>query len=263
MIQVDLDHTTKHLDPDFERKVREAKLACKEAAGWRCEYIYPNGKRCSATEGQLKRKKGRNGRPDGWSVVHMHGCHADQDRLNPQPRLICLCPRHHIEFDRHAELKEQVKQYRRGYQLTSTDALISHLKFTGIDIVEGSDGYHWTIDGTDMQGHRNTAIHAVGAAIYQLRSLYGQAQETIQRLQQQLEGEKYARQGHYSDTKEEDTMTEGMPRCECDNLLRSKTEQRRGYCFECGITQALLQQKSKHQATTTESKIAEATVSAK
>jgi hypothetical protein len=201
MIQVDLDSATKHLDPDFERKVREAKLACKEAAGWRCEYIYPNGKRCSAVEGQLKRKKGRNGRPDGWSVTHMHGCHADQDRLNPHPRLICLCPRHHFEFDRNAELKDQVKMYRRGYQLTSTDALIAHLLFTGISIEEVTDGYTWTIDGTDLEGHRTTAIHAVGAAIYQLRSLQAKtqadlqaAQETIRHLEEQLAAERKANQ---------------------------------------------------------------------
>ncbi len=195
MIQVDLDPATKHLDPEFERKVREQKLACKEAAGWRCEYIYPNGKRCRAIEGQLKRKKGRNGRPDGWTVEHMHGCHADQDRFNPHPRLICLCARHHFKFDRHAELKDQIRQYRRGYQVTSTDALITHLMFTGITIIEVSDGYYWTIDGTDLEGYRTTAIHAVGAAIYQLRSLLAQTradllttQETIQYLEEQFPG---------------------------------------------------------------------------
>ena len=71
MIQVHLDPAQKHLDPDFERKLRECKLACKEAAGWRCEYFYPNRKRCSVYEGQLKHKKGRNGRPDGRSCICM------------------------------------------------------------------------------------------------------------------------------------------------------------------------------------------------
>jgi hypothetical protein len=193
MIQVELDPATKHLDPDFERKVRECKLACKEEAGWRCEYVYPNGKRCRAIEGQLKRKKGRNGRPAGWSVTHLHGCHLDQDRLNPRPRLVCLCARHHFELDRNLELKDQMKMYRRGYQLTSTDALLEHLRFTGISILEASDGYHWSIDGTDLEGHRTTAIHAVGAAIYQLRSLQAQTQaellaahEAIQHLESHI-----------------------------------------------------------------------------
>jgi hypothetical protein len=69
MIQVELDPATKHLDPDFERKVRECKLACKEEAGWRCEYVYPNGKRCRAIEGQLKRKK-REKRATCWMERH-------------------------------------------------------------------------------------------------------------------------------------------------------------------------------------------------
>lgn len=193
MIQIDLDATTKHLDPDFERKRRECKIACKEAAGWRCEYIYPNGTRCSACDGKLKRKKGKNGRPDGWTIERMHGCHVDQDPLNPHPQLICLCARHHFEFDRSAELKEQTRQYRHGYQLTSTDALLEHLTQTGITICEASDGYHWSIDNSELAGHRTTAIHAVGAAIYQLRQLQTQtmadlqaAQETIRQLRNEL-----------------------------------------------------------------------------
>lgn len=193
MIQVDLDPATKHIDPDFDRKLRECKVACKEAAGWRCEWVYPNGRRCNISEGQLKRSKGKNGRPDGWTVRHMHGCHVDKDPLNPHPRLICLCARHHFQFDRNDEAQDQARMYRRGYQLTSTDALIEHLHFTGISLCEASDGYYWTIDGTDLQGHRTSAIYAVGAAIYQMRSLLGKtqadlslAQETITRLEEQL-----------------------------------------------------------------------------
>jgi hypothetical protein len=108
-----------------------------------------------------------------------------------------LCARHHFEFDRSTELQDQVRQYRRGYQLTSTDALIAHLVFTGITINEARDGYHWSIDGTDLHGHRTSAIYAVGAAIYQLRNLLTQtqadlvlAQDTIRHLEKELATER-------------------------------------------------------------------------
>lgn len=38
MIEVDLDPTTKHSDPHYKRKLREAKRACKEAAGWQSKW---------------------------------------------------------------------------------------------------------------------------------------------------------------------------------------------------------------------------------
>ena len=165
MIALELDLTTQHTDPAFQRKLREAKLACKEAAGWQCEWIYPNKVRCGARQNQLRRKKGRGSEPDGWQIMKLHACHLDQDPLNPNPRLICLCPKHHMQFDRCTELAEEIRQYRRGYRLTSTDSLMEAMQHTGISIWEEADGYHWQIDGIPQCGRRTTAVRAVGAAI--------------------------------------------------------------------------------------------------
>lgn len=180
MIEFTLDSQTRHIDPDFARKLRECKLACKEAAGWQCEYVHQNGQRCKAREGQLRRKCGKHGRPDSWTVKHMHACHVDGDYDNPTPRLICYCPAHHMQFDRGTELQEHPNtMYRKGYQLTTTDALLEEVNSAGgISIWEASDGYHWRIDGTDIGGQRTTAAGAVGTAIYHLHLLY-QTQNTL------------------------------------------------------------------------------------
>lgn len=173
----ELDPTTRHIDPDFARKLRETKLACKESAGWQCEHMHPNGQRCKAREGQLCRKQGRHGRPDSWTVVHLHACHLDSDPTNPQPRMICLCARHHMAFDWGTELTEQPGvKYRKGYHLTTTDALLEEINSTGsISVWEEADGYHWRVDGTNITGKRTTAVGAVGTAIYHLRWYYEQS----------------------------------------------------------------------------------------
>src|SRR5260370_37536683 len=117
MIETSVDFTTQYTVPELKRKLREAKLACKEAATWQCEWSYPNGARCSARQNQIHRKKGRGSEPDGWKVTKLHGCHVDRnDPLNPKPRLICFCAKHHMEFDRNAERADCVRQYRRGQQ---------------------------------------------------------------------------------------------------------------------------------------------------
>lgn len=187
MIGTQLDFSTIHTDPDFKRKLLEAKLACKEAAHWQCEWKYPNGERCSARQNQLKKKKGKRGQPDGWQIMKLHACHVDKnDPLNPNPRLMCLCPKHHMEFDRKEELQEQVRCYRHGYQLTSTDALLTAMKHTGISVWEEADGYHWWIDETQERGHRTTAVGAVGAAIASMHGLLKTAQQEIAFLRQHL-----------------------------------------------------------------------------
>jgi hypothetical protein len=187
MIELSLDLATQHTDPDFKRKLREAKLACKEAAGWQCEWMYPNKTRCGARQNQLRKKKGKGSEPEGWSVMKLHGCHIDQnDPLNPNPRLICLCPKHHMEFDRCTELAEEIRQYRRGYQLTSTDSLIAAMQHTGIAIWEEADGYHWQIDGIPQRGKRTTAVGAVGAAIAHMYGLLTTTQRDLEMARREI-----------------------------------------------------------------------------
>ncbi len=106
--------------PDRKRW-NELKAACKERAGWRCEYVHPNGKRCSMREDEIRKSQRRRGRP---YVVHLHAAHLDnKDPSNPEPELVCLCPRHHMQMDRQVERRERLSQRRRGYQITTTDAL--------------------------------------------------------------------------------------------------------------------------------------------
>ena len=185
MIEVELDPTTRHTDPHYKRKECEAKRACKEVAGWQCEWIHPNGQRCRARHGQLRRKKGRHGEPDGWIVIHLHACHVG-NKLGSLQKYICFCPSHHTEYDRNLELQEQVSCYRRGYQITSTDALLGAMQYTGIAIWEEPDGYHWRVDGTELFGHRTTAVGAVCAAIRQITHLVENTRCELERLRRLL-----------------------------------------------------------------------------
>ena len=184
MIEVELDPATRHTDPHYRRKEREAKRACKEAAGWQCEWIHSNGRRCNARQGQLRRKKGRRGEPDGWSVMCLHGCHVGNKQV-PLQQFICFCPKHHTEYDRGIERQEQTSCYRRGYQMTSTDALLEEIDQTGISVWEEVDGYHWRINGTELAGHRTTAVGAVCAAIHQMNSVFESTKHELERLQKQ------------------------------------------------------------------------------
>lgn len=174
-----------------KREWEELKWACKEAAGWRCEYVYPNGQRCANHEGkdiykgyivvngERRRKK---------STMHMHASHEKPDPENPAPRLICLCPKHHTRDDRR---KEREGGYsgasRRGYKITTTDNLLADTSTSGISIIEEDDGYHWFIDGTDIQGVKQTASGALGLAIHHLRCLWKQERLEKLRLERELE----------------------------------------------------------------------------
>lgn len=168
--------------PD-KRRWNELKTACKERAGWQCEYVYPNGKRCGMREDEIRKSKRRRGRP---YVVHLHAAHLDnKDPSNPEPELVCLCPRHHMQMDRQVERCERLSQRRRGYQITTTDALLEEVNTAGITVTEESDGYHWCIDGTDAAGKKTTAVAVVGVAIHQLRGLWLQARRELERLEQE------------------------------------------------------------------------------
>src|SRR6266700_1785827 len=68
---------------------------CKEQAGKRCEF-------CHVKQGR-KRKSKRTGKK---YPVYLHAAHADHDRGNPTPRLICLCPTCHGRYD-HQHRKRQ------------------------------------------------------------------------------------------------------------------------------------------------------------
>ena len=159
----------------------EIRAACIERAGKQCEYINPKtGKRCAIRDEDVKRSK-RTGRK---YVVSLYACHLNDDPGNPQPELICLCPAHHMSMDRNKELKDRLSQRRRGYQLTTTDSLLQEVNTSGITIVEKSDGYHWHIDGTEIAGHKTTAIAAVGSAIHHLRCLFAMTQRDLQSLKE-------------------------------------------------------------------------------
>lgn len=158
-----------------EKEWNELKRACKERAGWRCEYIYPNKRRCAHHEG-MEVWKGEyiqvNGkRQKKTTIMHMHACHIDDDPDNPTPRLICLCPMHHTKSDREMEAEERHSWYRRGYQITTTDKLIEEMQAHGLRIEEQEDGYHWWLDEFGIGGTRPTVIKAVGAALQEVHSM--------------------------------------------------------------------------------------------
>lgn len=164
----------KNAYPD-KRRWNELKTACKERAGWQCEYVYPNGKRCSMREDEIRKSQRRRGRP---YIVHLHAAHLDnKDPSNPEPELVCLCPRHHMQMDRQVERRERLSQRRRGYQITTA----------GITVTEESDGYHWCIDGTDTAGKQTTAVAAVGVAVHQMRCLLNMTRRALETTKQQLE----------------------------------------------------------------------------
>ena len=144
----------------------ELRLACLERAGKQCEYINPaTGKRCQTKDEQIKRGKS-SGRK---YVVALYACHVNDDPSNPEPELICLCPAHHMMHDRNKELREKLSQRRRGYQLTTTDALIQAVSHYGIHINETSAGYCWTLATTGTSGEKTTALDALCAAIREMQ----------------------------------------------------------------------------------------------
>ncbi len=163
----------------------ELKTACKERAAWQCEYIYPNGKRCGMREDEIRKSKRRPGRP---YVVHLHAAHLDnKNPSDPNPELICLCPKHHMQMDRRVELRDKLSTRRRGYQITTTDQLVGEVNTAGITIEEHVDGYTWRIDGTDLEGKKTTAVGAVGTAVHQMRCLLEMTRRELEATRQRLE----------------------------------------------------------------------------
>ena len=146
----------------------ELRAACLERAGLQCEYVNPEtGTRCKTKDQQVKR-----GQTSGRKyVVSLYACHINDDPANPDPELICLCPKHHMMHDRNKELRERLSQRRRGYQITTTDALIQALGGHGIHIAETSGGYRWSLADTGTSGEKTTALDALCAALRELRSL--------------------------------------------------------------------------------------------
>ncbi len=170
--------------PD-KKRWDELKTACKERAGWQCEYVYPNGKRCGMREDEIRKSKRRPGRP---YVVHLHAAHlGNRNPGDPEAALMCLCPKHHMQMDRRAELREKLSTRRRGYQITTTDTLLEEVNTAGITIEEHPDGYAWRIDGTDLAGKKTTAVGAVGVAIHQMRCLLDMTRRALETTRQQLE----------------------------------------------------------------------------
>ena len=73
-------------------------------------------------------------------------------------------------MDRQKENAERPTQRRRGYELTSTDRLVEALGSAGLTLSPVSEGYHWQIDGTTLEGSSSTAVSAVGNAIARMRT---------------------------------------------------------------------------------------------
>ena len=169
--------------PD-KRRWNELKTACKERAGWQCEYVYPNGKRCSMREDEIRKSRRRQGKP---CMVHLHAAHlGNANPGDPNRELICLCPKHHMQMDRRIELREKLSTRRRGYQIT-TDLLLEEINTAGITVEACSDGYSWRIDGTDIAGRQTTAVAAIGVAIHQMRCLLDMTRRALDAAGQQFE----------------------------------------------------------------------------
>ncbi len=161
----------------------ELKLACKERAGWQCEHVSARGKRCRMKEGMLR--MGKRGRR---YIVYLHAAHiGNTDPSNLNPELLCLCARHHLMMDRRTELEQRTSSRRRGYQITSTDNLLSEVNSAGITVKETVDGYTWQVNGTGLAGRRTTAVAAVGSAIHQMRCLLDSLQHPAQQDQEGAE----------------------------------------------------------------------------
>jgi hypothetical protein len=92
-----------------------------------------------------------------------------------------------MQMDRQAERHERLSQRRRGYQITTTDALLDEVNTAGVTITECSDGYTWKIDGTDLQGKKTTAVGAVGIAIHQMRCQLDMTRQELASTKRQLE----------------------------------------------------------------------------
>jgi len=173
-----------------EKEWEELKRACKERAGWQCEHVYPNGKRCGAHEGQeiwrgeYIQVKGK--RRKKLTIRHVHACHVDSDPSNHSPILECRCPRHHTEVDRKQEKEQKPSWYRRGYQITSTDKLLEEVNARGVTIEEFEDGYHWRVCGMESVGKRPTAVGAVGAVILEMNYLLEVKERELQAAQRTL-----------------------------------------------------------------------------
>ena len=149
-----MKHKAAYPDARIWRELREA---CLERANKQCEFVYPNGKRCARTDGEL-RKSRHSGRK---YIVYLHAAHVENacpDDTNPE--LICLCPAHHLKMDRALESQDRVSQRRRGYRITTTDSLLMEIRDAGIEIEEQSDGYHWSITHLGLGGRATTAARA-------------------------------------------------------------------------------------------------------
>ena len=151
----------------YNERFKEEKLACKERAGWQCEAILPwTNERCPTRDGDEKYSRRRKRK---W-IVYVHAAHVNGDPDNPTPELVCLCPSCHMRMDRQKENAERPTQRRRGYELTSTDRLVEAAGSAGLTLSAGSEGYHWQVEGTVLEGSANTAVSAVGHAIARMRS---------------------------------------------------------------------------------------------
>ena len=145
---------------------RELRESCLERANKQCEFVYPNGKRCARTDGEIRKSK-HSGRK---YFVYLHAAHSGNANPNDlSPELICLCPSHHLKMDRALESQDRVSQRRRGYRITTTDSLLVEIREAGIHITEESDGYHWCIEHLGLGGRATTAARAAGCALYQMR----------------------------------------------------------------------------------------------
>jgi hypothetical protein len=72
----------------YPKNWKKLALACKELAGWQCEF-------CGIKQGR-RRKSHRTGK---LYRVFLAAAHLDHDPHNPSPRLAALCPSCHGRYD--------------------------------------------------------------------------------------------------------------------------------------------------------------------
>src|SRR5258708_29323181 len=119
-------------------------------------------------EDEIRKSKGRPGRP---YVVHLHAAHlGNKNPSDPEPALICLCPKHHMQMDRRAELREKLSTRRRGYQITTTDMLLEEVNTAGATVEESPAGYPRGGKAHRPPGKKKTPPPPVGVDIHQKRA---------------------------------------------------------------------------------------------
>ncbi len=127
----------------------------------------PRCETCGQINGKLKRNKAGYLTPQWLHTVHLKG--APLRSKNPNDYL-CLCPKHHMAYDRSPdEVSGLVTPYRTGYAITTTDMLIAALAGVGLRVWGVVDvGWYWHFD-EEEGGPEETPAQAVASAVAKIK----------------------------------------------------------------------------------------------